>query len=274
MSTSRINWKKAFTKLCDNSALTPTDRKVIESMRQHWEKGKPMSAARKRYFLSIQERTDKAAAAMLERAGGKQTELGRRLETIRARMVCDQPAGWSHGFIESLISQESRGAKLSPRQIEILEKIEGDWTDEKITFRATFAKDYANNKNGMKDDFGKVMLYYKANPPYFRNDVLMWSQSSDYIPDCDIYNKVVRGKYGQKILDGYNSKPKFEIGTLVYPKTNSSMVSRKVLKRGGFVLSTTETITAAAKGNKTYNILPIGSAVPVKVQERFLKGRP
>ena len=270
MTQARINWKTAFANLCDSLALTGKDRDVIESMRQHWQSGKSMTAGRKRYFLQIQERTERIAEAMRERAENDgETEMGKRLFDLGIKM--GDGSSWDHGYVESLAIQEVQRGTLSARQIEILEKIESKWTDDKIDARTTFACDYKSNKDDMKVNFGRMMVYYRANPPYFRSEVAKWECAPDaFVPSCDTYSKVVSSKYAQKVLEGYSSTPKYAVGTSVVRRARlRSHIG--ILNKGGMVLSTTEPIVSAAAGCKRYKVLPYDSTEPVMLEERDVK---
>ena len=274
MANTRINWKTTFATLLASPGLAGRDRDVIESLHAHYQRGKSMTAGRKRYFLLIQERTERAAEAMRQRAeSGGGTEMGTRLFDLGVKM--GDGSTWDHGYVESLALQEIKGSTLTSRQIEILEKIEGNWSEDKILARIGFAENYNSNEDGVKEDFSRLMKYYKANPPYFRNEVAQWERDPDgFVPSSDAYSKVVSGKYAQKVLAGYQGAPKYPVGSLVWPNARSKNPGvRRLFKRGGFVLSTDGAIVSATKGNKVYSILPIGGATPMKIEERDLKGR-
>jgi hypothetical protein len=273
MAQTRINWKSAFDSLLGSRALTPKDRDVIESMHARWSRGKSMTAGRKRYFLIIQERTERAAEALREREQGNgQTAMGNRLQALRGRM--GEGSTWDHGYVESVATQEAIGRTLSARQIEILEKIESNWTEEKCVARTTFVSDYESNKDGMKDNYARVLAYYAANPPYNRGEVSRHRSDPDgYVPDVDTYNKVMGNKYAQKVLRGYESPAKYPVGSLVFAGSKMPYNASMHMSKGAFVLDTDGEIISASKGNKMYTLLPIGGSVPIKAEERNLKSR-
>jgi len=273
MTNTRINWKTTFATLLDSPALAGKDRDVIESMHAHYQRGKSMTAGRKRYFLLIQERAQRAAEAMQQRAeSGGETEMGVRLFDLGVKM--GDGSTWDHGYVESLALQEIKGNTLTARQIEILEKIEGNWTEDKILTRIGFAENYNSNKDGVKEDFSRLMKYYKANPPYFRIEVAQWESDPDgFVPSCNAYNKVVSGKYAEKVLEGYTAAPKYAPGALVFANAKLPHNAAMWMLKGAMVMNTTGAIISACKNNKLYTLLPIGGTAPIQVEERYLKGR-
>ena len=273
MANTRINWKTTFATLLASPALAGKDRDVIESMHAHYQRGKSMTAGRKRYFSLIQERTERAAEAMRQRAeSGGETEMGQRLFDLGVKM--GDGSTWDHGYVESLALQEIKGNTLTARQIDVLEMIEGNWTEDKILTRIGFAENYNSNKDGVKEDFARLMKYYKANPPYFRNEVTQWESDPDgFVPSSDAYNKVVSGKYAQKVLEGYTAAPKYTVGALVFANAKLPHNTATRMLKGAMVMNTTGAIISACKNNKLYTLLPIGGTAPIQVEERYLKGR-
>ena len=273
MANTRINWKTTFATLLASPALAGRDRDVIASMHAHYQRGKSISAGRKRYFLLIQERTERAAEAMRQRAeSGGATEMGSRLFDLGVKM--GDGSTWDHGYVESLALQEIKGSTLTARQIDVLEKIEGNWTEDKILTRIGFAENYNSNKDGVKEDFARLMKYYKANPPYFRNEVTQWESDPDgFVPSSDAYNKVVSGKYAQKVLEGYTAAPKYEVGALVFANSKLPHNAAMWMLKGAMVMNTSGAIISACKNNKLYTLLPIGGTTTIQVEERYLKAR-
>ena len=273
MANTRINWKTTFATLLASPALAGRDRDVIASMHAHYQRGKSISAGRKRYFLLIQERTERAAEAMRQRAeSGGATEMGSRLFDLGVKM--GDGSTWDHGYVESLALQEIKGSTLTARQIQILEKIEGNWTEEKILTRIGFAENYNSDKDGIKEDFARLMKYYSANPPYFNGEVTQWENDPDgFVPSSDTYNKVVSGKYAQKVLAGYTTAPKYEVGALVFANSKLPHNAAMWMLKGAMVMNTSGAIISACKNNKLYTLLPIGGTTTIQVEERYLKAR-
>jgi len=130
-----------------------------------------------------------------------------------------------------------------------------------------------------------ILAKYYTSTGYFSE--LVRDISSGVIPDMRAYMKMSGNKYAQKVLEPHHSKPKYDSGTLVTSRANclASCINTerdipwlaqheavKAFKtKGGFVLQATDIIRSTAKGAKTYKILPIGSAIPVFIEERHIK---
>jgi hypothetical protein len=286
MANARINWKSTFTTLLAGDALAGRDRQVIESMHTHYQRGKSMTAGRKRYFLLIQERTERAAEAMHQRAEsgpGGETEMGTRLFDLGVKMGDDST--WDHGYIESLALQEVSGATLTARQIEILERIESKWTDELVAERAKHAENFRNSPD-MQSAYHRMMVYYRTST-YFAGHVDLWFANNKTtgmpvwgegiapikIPTFEDYTKITTSKYAVKVLAGYSAAPKYPAGALVFANAQLTYSAAERVKKGAMVMATTGDIISACKGNKLYTLLPIGGTATIQVEERYLKGR-
>jgi hypothetical protein len=83
----------------------------------------------------------------------------------------------------------------------------------------------------------------------------------------DKFEKMRANKFATKVLTAWRADPKYPVGTSVIERPGKT----NRLKKGGFVLSTTEPIISAAAGCKMYKVLPYDSAEPVLVEERCVK---
>jgi hypothetical protein len=270
---SRISWKSRFASLLDCTSLSGRDQVVIEDMwRGYDRKGSSyMTAGRKRYFLSIEERAQKAAQALAERkATGATSDLGKRLEDVDSRI--GDRSSWAAGFIESLITQDALGRDLSPRQVEILDKIDREHSAEAAASAASFAERYQNDAEGMKTNFSRCLSYY-ATTQYYGRQVLAFRNDPNYVPTLKEWRKIVENKFAAKVIAGYEAAPKYPQASTVYAGANAPYGARKALSRGGFVVATSEAILSACKGNKRYTVLPIGGVQTIFIEERHLKGR-
>ena len=199
-----------------------------------------------------------------------------------SRSVC---GGWDRGFLESILEQLAKGRNLSDKQTATVAKVllrngesaqavHNEWENVYYKEHATEAKWLAS---------------YYSHTGYFRElskDIL-----SGAVPDMRAYTKMSSNKYAQKIIEIHKSVPKFEAGTLVtarasfdsgkayfdredttrlpWPTVNDTV--SKFRTRGGFIMEVTDIVRSAAKGAKTYKILPIGATNPIFVEERYIK---
>jgi len=270
---TRTNWKRAFAELLANTALSAKDRATITSMHTHWAAGRSMTRGRKSFFYLIQERTERAAIALAERASGGATAMSLRLSALNDRI--DQPSSWDAGFVESLMRQEAQGRNLSASQIETLEKVEARFTDEILAERAA----WVNGGYGETErECMLLALTYYATTQYFMGPRADFFQDDDYIPSYEVYDKIVNNKYAQKVVTAFHAEPKFAAGSMVQLRANTPTHRRRQTAGAHLrsnvvciVISTSEPIISAAKGCKRYKVLPVGSAETFLVEERDLK---
>ena len=270
---TRTNWKRAFAELLANTALSAKDRATITSMHAHWTAGRSMTSGRKSFFYLIQERTQRAAIALAERASGGATAMSQRLSDLNDRI--DQPGSWDAGFAESLMRQEAQGRDLSARQIETLEKIEARHTDEILAERAACV----NGGYGEAErDCMRLALTYYATTQYFMGPRADFFADDNYIPSFEVYDKIVNNQYARKVLAAWDAAPKFASGSMVQLRATTPITRRRQPTGAHvrpnvvcIVISTSEPIISAAKGCKRYKVLPVGSAETFLVEERDLK---
>ena len=256
----RTNWKTEFAALLANKRLTGRDRSFIESLHAHYSRGKAMTSGRKHHFFLVKERI-----AQLD-AGGVTGDA--TIEARCARMIERTPEkSWDRGFVESLQGQNANGRSLSPRQLEILAKIESRHTDEAVAAARGFADSYGATE---RTRMIRMSNYY-AGTPYFRDLADRVLSDAEFVPTKKQYDALTGNKYAAKVLAGYEAPAKFAVGASVLPRSNAS--SRRTMSRGAIVLSVDEAIKSACKGNRMYKVLPIGGIKPLLVEERDIKVR-
>ena len=199
-----------------------------------------------------------------------------------SRSVC---GGWDRGFLESILEQISKGKNLSNKQTSTVAKVllrNGEHAQQMHDqWESIYHTEYATE--------AKWLATYYSHTGYFRElsrDIL-----SGAVPDRRAYTKMSGNKYAQKIIETHKSEPKFVAGALVtarasfdsgkayfdredttrlpWPTVNDTV--SKFRARGGFVMEVTDIVRSAAKGAKTYKILPIGATNPIFVEERYIK---
>lgn len=259
----RTNWKIEFPALLANKRLVGRDRTFIESLHAHYSRGKAMTSGRKHHFFLVKERI-----AQLDATGGTGDAA---IEARCAAMIKrTHSPSWDRGFVESLQGQNANGRALSPRQLEILTKIEGRHSDEALAAARGFASAYDESKRTTAQRMAK---YYEGTT-YFRDLSDRLLNDAEFVPTKKQYDAITGNKYAAKVLAGYVGEPVYTVGATVQARggVTPSKV-RKALKVGGVVLGTSEAIKSACKGNRTYKVLPIGSVKPINVEERYIKVR-
>ena len=259
----RTNWKLEFANLLANKRLVGRNRTFIESLYQHWSSGKAMTSGRKHHFFLVKERL-----AQLDASGTMgDASIEARCERLMGRVA---DGSWDHGFVESVQGQNANGHRLSARQLEILTKIEGRYTDEAIAIARGFADSYDTVK---RERMTRMANYYSGTT-YFRDLSDRVLTDTEFVPTKKQYDSITGNKYAAKVLAGYAGEPVYAVGATVQARGGQTPSKvRLALKVGGVVLSTEETIKSACKGNRTYKVLPIGSVKPINVEERYIKVR-
>ena len=104
---------------------------------------------------------------------------------------------WENGFIESLHAQFNKHGKLSPRQIEIFERIE----NEKLSSKAQDTRQqWIDNYNGEKRETARICAEYYAKTGYFTNVAFAILENVDHIPSEKEWRKMCENKYAKKVL--------------------------------------------------------------------------
>jgi hypothetical protein len=208
--------------------------------------------------------------------------IAQRIEASLSLSVCN---GWDRGFLESVMSQVSRGRKLSVRQKEMLEQVLSRNTEEQQKVHEGWAQTYQDQYS----DSGRILATYYSRTSYYRD--MSACILNGEVPERKSFLRMFENKYAQKVLSEHAATPKFERGALVTARSNFDNATadfgdtphnrlqyptrRSVLtnfrQRGAFILDVDDNIYSSAKGAKRYKVLPIGSVHPFFVEERHIK---
>ena len=93
----------------------------------------------------------------------------------------------------------------------------------------------------------------------------------DFIPTKTQFKSLCENKFAKKVLEAAFSKPTFDEGELVQIRKSAPMEFKFKNKLAIVVNSSRATIINAAKGAKTYVLLPIGAEDFFECEERYLK---
>ncbi len=263
---ARTTYADRLKALIANPAMSARDCQFANSLLSYYVKRKSLTAGRARCVRELEARYSPEAVA--ERTA-RTAPLTGRLQTLTARVTA---GSWAGGFVESLTEQVASGRNLSPRQFEILEKIEGEHSDEAITAAASWDADFSDD---MRQRLTVASRYYRRTG-YFTNLVdralTPDGQPTAFIPTEKQYRKITENKYAQKVLAAHFETPKYTAGSMVQLRPSAGYLARsKAQDKPCVVISTTEPIVSACKGAKMYRILPIGSATMITIEERHIK---
>ena len=192
-----------------------------------------------------------------------------RIQVIHTRGILSD---WEKGFAESLLEQLTKGKRsLSPRQIEIFERIEKNTSPEAQTKAVEWRTSYNNAMREKARIAAEYYLYSEGG--YYGSLVQRIMSEPDFIPSEKQYRAMVENKYMAKVFIAIESVPKYPVGSFVDVRSNCGDYRAKHALSGqpAVVLSTNEPVTSAAKGAKRYKLLPIGSSKVVIAEERWIK---
>jgi len=187
-----------------------------------------------------------------------------RLENLIERI--EDENSWDFGFASSLRDQTKEGRTLSPRQTEILEKIEGNHSDEVHAANERWAAEWDADK---AQRLQIVAAYYYRNG-YFQNIVASAMADPEWIPTPKQYSAVTGNKFAQAVLTNSLDEPKFAAASMAEFR-KSARVSYGLRGKPALILRALPEVLTHAKGGKRYEVLPVGSATPVTCEERDLK---
>jgi len=256
----RITYADRFATLLAKDYLSDRDRKFTESLFQYYQRKKALTTGRRRCFLQLEEHyaeRPETDDAMDIRIRGLVTRMG------------ENGTRWEKNFTHSLRTQVASGRSLSEKQIEILEKIESKYTDEELSKASEWASAWGETQ---KVEWAVLMRYY-ASTGYYRNLVLSWQLDQDAVPSLWDYTRITENKFARKILDGWRSDPVYAAGSMVSLRTSAKFAHRKALTKGvGVVIKTNaDEPKSACRGNKIYEVLPVGGVGTIMIEERYLK---
>ena len=203
----------------------------------------------------------------------------KKIEETLSRSIC---GGWDRTFLESILEQLSKERALSIKQKQTLGKVLARNTPEDQKKHENWQIDY--EKEYQADAL--VLAAYHMHQPYYQpmaQDIL-----ARKIPERAKFLRMHDNKYSKKVLSQHKAINKYCVGEYIMPRAsfnsykhcdtgvdmiwaNQQNLIENFKKRGGFILEVCEEIYSAAKGAKRYKLLPIGSTIPIIIEERYLK---
>ena len=196
--------------------------------------------------------------------------MQKRINNVMGRIsIAGDESSWDFGFMESLEEQLNKRGSLSPRQEEVLQQVEGRWSDEALSSRASWADDWDEDK---EEKFLIALQYYRKTG-YYGNIVYKYLTTEGIrcagSPSEKEYNKLVLNKYAAGVIRNIQEECKFPVGgTAVFRSAARAYHGQTcvILKHGD-----AEHVHSHAKGAKPIQVLPIGAPAPIWTEERWLK---
>ncbi len=254
---ARVTLGDRLEVLASSPHLPAGKREFAASLLAHYQKRRSLTSGRRQWVDRLEEMAEEAK----NRDPSEYEALVADIEDVMSRT---DESSWSRGFLESLRDQAARaGARLSPRQQEIFEKIKSENTPEMAHRRERWTEEYrAEHK-----PTARILATYYLTTGYWLDMARSIIDDDNYVPPMDKFQKMSGNKFAKKVLDAWRADPRYPVGTSVIERAGKT----NRLKKGGMVLSTTEAIVSAAVGCKRYLVLPYDSPEPVFLEERCVK---
>ena len=182
------------------------------------------------------------------------------------KLLRDAPTSDAKTFLESLMNYYNAYEGLTPKQLEALRDVEGSIVERASTEHNAWVKEYDDEKR----QTAKICAhYYSAHPPYYESLSKNILNNPDFTPTRKQYVSMCQNVYTKKVLAATNDKPLYENGQMVQGRKNAP---RQICNKLCTVVSSNDRpVTSAAKGAKTYLVLPVGDSAPIECEERHLK---
>ena len=249
-----------FDSILADDRLLGSSRSFVESLQEQYTRKKTLSQGQ-RHALG---RIEAQLASAPEIDVGEQNRLDSLIS--RAGAANDR---WAVTFITSLKGQLSMGRELSPRQTEILKKVEDRHSDKAQAMRDSWASNFSSE---MREKLTIAARYYLANPPYFGDIAKKALEDDSYVPSERSYRKMVENKYATKVIESTLAEPKFNAGSHVAIRKTASIGLHSTRRTNGVVLKVDAApVTSAARGSKVYSVLFFGDSKATLIEERWLK---
>ena len=259
-----------FDSILSDSRLQGSSRSFVESLQTQYTRKKTLSPNQRHALTTIE---DRLAAAPASINSAQESRLNNLI--TRATEAKDD---WAVEFVNSLKGQLSMGRELSPRQTEILEKVEARHSDEAIAKRDSWASNFTPM---MREKMKIAASYYLQNPPYFKDMAMQAINDDSFVPSEKSYSKMVENKFASRVIESAQAEPKFNAGSHVmlrstahasvtFARGKHGTTSRKG-KMGMVVKADAKPVSSPARGSKVYSVLFFGESTPAFVEERWLK---
>ena len=141
-----------------------------------------------------------------------------RFESLMAKDLSER----DRKFAESLKKQFEDQGKLSPKQIECVEKMEQRYSPESVLKRERWAQSY----KGEHREIAMICARYYRTTSYFRDLATKVLLDEDFVPTEKQFNALTKNKYALKALAAATEPPAFPIGSLCKFRANFNLVLR------------------------------------------------
>ncbi len=182
-------------------------------------------------------------------------------------------------FLDSAKSYLVRNGSLTPGQLSWVASIGSKYSKEKIQEESEWLQSFGPDH---RDIATKIANYYSENPPYLQNYVSrINSDPEGFTLSRREWSKFCENKYAKKILNEYNTPPKFSVGQTIQIRASNKVRAAnynkavgRIANKVGFILQVdAKPITRAAKGSRIYKVLLSDDPSPLFCHESDLKNK-
>ena len=144
-----------------------------------------------------------------------------RFESLMAKELSER----DRSFAGSLKSQFEDSGKLSPKQIECLERMEERYSDAAVAARNEWEANYKK----LHRPIALICAKYYIKTNYFRDLALRIGSDEDFVPTERQFNALTKNKYAKKAIAAATEPPAFPVGSLCKVRANYNLVQRNDL---------------------------------------------
>jgi hypothetical protein len=144
-----------------------------------------------------------------------------RFESLMAKKLSER----DRSFAESLKAQFEDSGKLSPKQIECVEKMEQRYSPESQLKRERWSQSY----KGEHREVAMICARYYRTTTYFRDLAAKVLLDEDFVPTEKQFNALTKNKYALKAIATATEPPAFPVGSLCKVRANYNLVSNRGL---------------------------------------------
>ena len=141
-----------------------------------------------------------------------------RFESLMAKDLSER----DRSFAESLKRQFEDGGKLSPKQIECVERMEQRYSPASVLKRERWAQSY----KGAHREIAMICARYYRTTSYFRDLAGKILLDEDFVPTEKQFNALTKNKYAKKAIAAAVEAPAFPVGSLCKVRANYNLVQR------------------------------------------------
>ena len=180
-----------------------------------------------------------------------------RFESLMAKKLSEK----DRSFAESLKRQFEDGGKLSPKQIECLDRMEKRYSPASVLKRLHWEVSYKAEHRPV----ALICANYYITTNYFRDLALKIGTDENFVPTEKQFNALTKNKYAKKAIATATEPPAFPVGSLCKVRANYNLVSNREIHDQIGLVMVNHPVGLHASSTLLIN------GVQVKLEDRCLK---